>query len=68
MNLREARNTLTQRPFANYDQNIPTMGSTKMEVDHMKDGDIAGLALFQEAREIPDTATHGARVVPLARN
>jgi beta-xylosidase len=48
MNLREARNTLTQRPFANYDQNIPTMGSTKMEVDHMKDGDIAGLALFQD--------------------
>ena len=47
-NLREARNTLTQRPFVNYDQNIPTIGGTRMETDHMKDGDIAGLAVFQD--------------------
>jgi beta-xylosidase len=46
-NLREARNTLTQRPFTNYDQSIPTVGATKMDVDNMKDGDIAGLAVFQ---------------------
>jgi beta-xylosidase len=43
-----ARNTLTQRPFANYDQNIPTTGITKMETANMKDGDIAGLAVFQD--------------------
>jgi len=47
-NLREARNTLTQRPFAKYDQTIPTTGVTRIEVDHMKDGDIAGLAVFQD--------------------
>jgi beta-xylosidase len=46
-NLRKARNTLTQRPFASYD-NKPTIGVTKMEVANMKDGDIAGLALFQD--------------------
>ena len=46
--LREARNTLTQRPFANYDQDIPATAVTKMEVAHMKEGDIAGLAVFQE--------------------
>jgi beta-xylosidase len=46
--LPEARNTLTQRPFANYDQTVPTMGMTKMEIDFMKDGDIAGLAVFQD--------------------
>ncbi|KPK85322.1 MAG: hypothetical protein AMS27_07625 [Bacteroides sp. SM23_62_1] len=46
--LREARNTLTQRPFARYDQTIPTAGVTRMEVDHMKNGDIAGLAVFQD--------------------
>jgi beta-xylosidase len=46
--LREAPNTLTQRPFAKYDQTIPTMGITKMEVGHMKDGDMAGLAVFQD--------------------
>ena len=47
-NLREARNTLTQRPFANYDQSLPTIGVAKMDVGHMKDGDIAGLAVFQD--------------------
>jgi len=47
-NLREARNTLTQRPFAGYDQSLPTVGVTKLETGHMKDGDIAGLAIFQD--------------------
>ncbi|MEX2371961.1 MAG: glycoside hydrolase 43 family protein [Bacteroidales bacterium] len=47
-NLREAPNTLTQRPFANYAQAIPTTGVTKLEVSQMKDGDIAGLAVFQD--------------------
>ena len=46
--LPEARNTLTQRIFANYDQTIPTIGVTRMEVNNMKDGDIAGLAVFQD--------------------
>ena len=46
--LPEAPNTLTQRPFAKYDQTIPTIGLTKMEVTHMKDGDMAGLALLQD--------------------
>jgi beta-xylosidase len=47
-NLREARNMLTQRPFASYDQAIPTIGTTMMEINNMKDGDIAGLAVFQD--------------------
>ena len=47
-NLTMARNTLTQRPFANRDQKIPTTAVTKMNVSDMKDGDIAGLAIFQE--------------------
>ena len=47
-NLTMARNTLTQRPFANHDQKIPTTAITKMEVSHMKDGDISGLAVFQQ--------------------
>ncbi|MGW8316336.1 MAG: glycoside hydrolase family 43 protein [Bacteroidales bacterium] len=46
--LREAQNTLTQRIFAKYDQTIPTVGTVKMEVARMKDGDVAGLALFQD--------------------
>ena len=47
-NLREARNTLTQRMFTYYADALPTLGITKLEVGNMKDGDIAGLAVFQD--------------------
>ncbi|MGN6211417.1 glycoside hydrolase family 43 protein [Parafilimonas sp.] len=43
-----ARNTLTQRPFAKHDQAIPTVATAKMDVAHMQDGDIAGLAMLQD--------------------
>ena len=43
-----ARNTLTQRPFAKRDQIITTIATTKMDVSKMKDGDIAGVAVFQD--------------------
>ena len=45
---RMARNTLTQRPFAKRYQSIPTIATTKIDVSHMSDGDIAGLAVFQD--------------------
>lgn len=47
-NLREARNTLTQRPFTYYSLSIPTIAETKLETGNMKDGDVAGLAVFQD--------------------
>ncbi|HEX6227778.1 MAG TPA: glycoside hydrolase 43 family protein [Chryseolinea sp.] len=47
-NLREARNTLTQRMFTYYDDKTPTLGVTMLDVSNMKDGDIAGLAVFQD--------------------
>ncbi|HVS96064.1 MAG TPA: glycoside hydrolase 43 family protein [Puia sp.] len=43
-----ARNTLTQRSVAKYDQAIPTVATTKMDVGHMKTGDVAGLCVFQD--------------------
>ncbi|MGA2406375.1 MAG: glycoside hydrolase 43 family protein [Bacteroidales bacterium] len=46
--LREAPNMLTQRPYASYDKQLPTTGVTKLETENMKDGDIAGLAVFQD--------------------
>ena len=46
--LREARNTLTQRIFAHDDQTIPTVGTASLDVTQMKDGDLAGLAVFQD--------------------
>ena len=45
---RMARNTLTQRMFAYYSDAIPTIGTVKMDFAQMKDGDVAGLAIFQD--------------------
>ena len=47
-NLREAPNTLTQRMFAYYSDTLVSAGTTKIVTDNMKNGDIAGLAVFQE--------------------
>ena len=43
-----AVNTLTQRPFGKHDQAVPTVAVTKLDIHHMKDGDIAGIAVFQD--------------------
>jgi beta-xylosidase len=47
-NLRNARNTLTQRIFAYYSRTVASTAAIKMEVDKMNDGDVAGLAVFQD--------------------
>src|SRR3989339_415172 len=47
-NLQEARNTLTQRIFVYYSRALPTTAVVKLDVDSMKDGDVAGLAVFQD--------------------
>lgn len=47
-NFKMAQNTLTQRMFAYYSDTTATLGTTKMDVSNMKDGDIAGLAIFQD--------------------
>ncbi|HLP17357.1 MAG TPA: family 43 glycosylhydrolase, partial [Bacteroidota bacterium] len=46
--LRQAPNTLTQRPFRYYDPAIPTEAVAKFETRLMKEGDIAGLGVFQD--------------------
>jgi beta-xylosidase len=46
-NLRDAPNTLTQRMFSYYSETLPTRGITKLDISNMKEGDIAGLAVFQ---------------------
>lgn len=42
-NLKLARNTLTQRPFG-----PASTGTAEFDVAHMRDGDVAGLAIFQD--------------------
>jgi beta-xylosidase len=46
--LPKARNTLTQRMFTYYSDNLFSTASTKMDIGQMKDGDVAGLAVFQD--------------------
>jgi len=47
-NLREARNTLTQRIFASDSKAAATTATCKINLDNMRDGDVAGLAVFQD--------------------
>ena len=46
--LPKARNTLTQRMFAYYSDTLASLASTKMDIGQMKEGDVAGLAVFQD--------------------
>lgn len=47
-NLRDARNTLTQRIFAYYSKEIATNANIQLNTESMLDGDVAGLAIFQD--------------------
>lgn len=68
-NLREARNTLTQRMFTYYDDAIPTLGITKLELGNMKDGDVAGLAVFQDPYAyIAVKQLQGSRYIVMVNN
>lgn len=67
--LREARNTLTQRMFSYYSKSIPTAAVTKLKVDQMKDGDIAGLAVFQDPYAyIAVKQMNGAKYIIMVNN
>jgi beta-xylosidase len=46
--LQKACNTLTQRMFAYYSDTLASIATTKMDIGNMKEGDIAGLAVFQD--------------------
>jgi beta-xylosidase len=46
--LQKAQNTLTQRMFAYYSDSLASIAATKMDIGNMKEGDIAGLAVFQD--------------------
>jgi beta-xylosidase len=46
--LQKARNTLTQRMFEYYSDTLTSLATSKMDFGNMKEGDIAGLAVFQD--------------------
>jgi len=67
--LRGARNTLTQRAFTYYSDSLYTVGVTKMDIGKMKDGDIAGLAMFQDPYAfIAVKQMNGSRYVIMVNN
>jgi beta-xylosidase len=67
--LTAARNTLTQRPFAKRNQNVPTIAVTKLDVSKMKNGDFAGLAIFQDPYAyIAVKQGNGARYIVMVDN
>lgn len=67
--LRDAPNTLTQRTFTYYADSIATTGITKIETGNMKDGDIAGLAVFQDPYAyIGVKQTNGKKYVVMVNN
>lgn len=47
-NFKEARNTLTQRIFGYHSNESDSYGTVKMHISKMKQGDVAGLAVFQD--------------------
>jgi beta-xylosidase len=68
-NLRNARNTLTQRIFAYYSRTVPTTATVKMNVDSMQDGDVAGLAVFQDPYAfIAIKKTNGTKYAVMVNN
>jgi beta-xylosidase len=68
-NLRNARNTLTQRIFAYYSRTFPTTATVKMSADNMQDGDVAGLAVFQDPYAfIGIKKTNGIQYVVMVNN
>lgn len=62
--LPEAVNTLTQRIFAYYSKVHTTTATIKMNLDNMQEGDIAGLAVFQNPYAFIGTKkTNGTKYV-----
>jgi beta-xylosidase len=67
--LQKARNTLTQRMFAYYSDTLPSIATTKMDIAHMKEGDVAGLAVFQDPYAyIGMKKVNGQNYVTMANN
>ncbi len=46
--LQKARNTLTQRMFSYYSDTVASIATAQMDFGNMKEGDISGLAVFQD--------------------
>jgi beta-xylosidase len=67
--LPKARNTLTQRMFAYYADTLSSLATTALDIGRMKEGDIAGLAVFQDPYAfIGVRKAHGRILVIMVNN
>jgi len=67
--LPKARNTLTQRMFAYYSDTTASIACTEMDIGHMKEGDIAGLAVLQDPYAFVGTKrSNGENYVVMVNN
>lgn len=68
-NFLEAKNTLTQRIIGYHDDLDHSYGTVKMEIGNMKEGDMAGLAVFQDPYAfIGVTVTDGEKKLAMYNN
>jgi beta-xylosidase len=64
-----AQNTLTQRIFAYYSKEVSSTGTIRMKVDNMNEGDVAGLAVFQDPYAyIAVRRTNGTNYIIMVNN
>jgi beta-xylosidase len=67
--LQKARNTLTQRMFAYYSDTLASIATTKMDFGNMKEGDVAGLAVFQDPYAyVGIRREHGQNYIAMVNN
>lgn len=64
----QARNTLTQRIYGYHSATVPSYGTIRMDVRNMKDGDIAGLAVFQDPYAFIGVNKVGDKIYIVQRN
>jgi beta-xylosidase len=67
--LPKARNTLTQRIFAYYSDTLESIATARLDFGAMKEGDIAGLAVFQDPYAfIGIKRSHGKSYIVMVNN
>ena len=66
--MQKARNTLTQRIYGFHNATSPSYGTVKMDIRNMKDGDVAGLTVFQNPYAFIGVSKSGSTLNVIQRN
>ena len=66
--LTSAKNSLTQRIFSYHHAPIPSYGTIKVNIDNMQEGDVAGLAIFQDPYAYIGVKAHNGQKILVHHN